>query len=174
MLRLDQNSKGFRNAFVEWSLGSDGNRIVWVLLATVLLIGFGIDLFTAWGEKYLIFQRSGALLTAIFVPWFAVMFGKLSAWRSRLLVEQARIDAKELFSWYVEALAKSKGLDRAAEIDRVLKLSPQKEELAAAEPTVALLESASMVANAVALFTVTIVWGFGDLVMGCVRKLVVQ
>ncbi len=174
MGRKNLDCGGAKNAIRRWCYGRNGNRLVWLLLIGGLLAGLILDLSTDWGAKSFAFQRTGALLTAIFVPWFAFVFGKLTIWRSHLFAEKARVEAKQLLAWQLEALAKAKGLDKVDQIDKVLQLSAQKDDIAAMEPTIALLEKSSMFANACALFTVTIVWGFGDLFAGCLRKLMVQ
>ena len=175
VLKLGRNQRitDIRKAAVQRMLGHDGNRIIWLLLFTVLPAGFGLEIWTCWGKLYGTFGRAGALLTAIFVPWFTFMFGRLTTWRSHIYAEQARIESKKMFGWLLQAKATERGLDRADEIDRVLKLSPQEQELASTIPTIELMEKASMKAFAIALFIVTLVWGFGDLIAGAVRKLMV-
>ena len=165
---------GVRNVIIRWSYGRNGNRFVWVILIGGLLAGMIFDLFTDWGANNFAFQRTGALLTAVFVPWFAFIFGKLTIWRSHLFAEKARVEAKQMFAWQMEVAAKAKGREWKDRIDQTLQLSPQREHIEATEPTIALLEKASLFAYAWALFIATIVWGFGDLFAKLSRYVVNQ
>ena len=170
----DRKGTTARDSLVRFSLGRDGTRLIWILLPTVLAIGLFLDVFTDCGNRNLAFTRAAALLTSIFVPWFAYMFGILTSWRGRLYADEARIEAKELFHSVLLVFAKSKGLEDDGRIDEVLKLSDHKEDFDSTKPTVALMEKASMRAHAVALFIVTFVWGFGDLIAKLIRQVVVE
>ena len=137
---------------------------MYMIPTLVLATAFILEISFPKMHKCFLFQRSGALLTAIYVPLFAIVFGKLTMTRSRVLVDQARIECKELFHALMLAMTKSPNDATQTRIDEVLKLTAHKFEQNGLEETVSILERSTMWAFGIILFVVTIVWGFGDMI----------
>lgn len=143
---------------------SGGSLPIWLMPVVLLTAALVVDVYSPHAHQFFLFQRVGAFLTAVYVPFFAIVLGKLTTWRSRLLVDQARLECKELFGASLLAKAVRQSDEINERIDSVLKISAHRSDHEATEETVSLLENSTMLAFGIVLFAVTIVWGFGDLI----------
>lgn len=141
-----------------FSLLDHPNKLVWLVFICVVTVSIWLEVTQSWACENNVFQRSGALLVALLIPFYGYLLSNLADYRAFGYAENARIEAKKLFSY----LLQSNGIDENS-ADKALKLGGHIEDAAASRSLINVLSRYTMRSNIAVLVFATLIWGFGDL-----------
>ena len=139
----------------------------WLVPACILTLAFIVEWTSSWGRNVELFQRSGALVTALMVPVFGFLLGKMTMWRNYRYSQRGDADNRELLATVLRHfLARQGGLpsDFDEKLEESFKTNCLRHDADEGLGLIEAMEPMVLRSFSVVLFCSTITWGFGDLV----------